>query len=474
MNPITRHEFVNLYRSRTVRSVASVMTVVVMIAALAGLVTQQHQVQERVAASEYARERWLGQGAKNPHGAAHFGTYVFAPVRALSGLAPGLDEAFGTVVRVEAHVRTPLSGRPMASRPSVGPFGWPSAVSLCELLLPLLAIALGHGTFASHDGAGLLDSVRTACVSRVRLAAGKLFGAQLAMLACVGPMLLGAAGLAVAVEPSTTNLVCILGIVLGITAYAWAWTAVSVAISAATERASTSLVLASGLWATTCLLAPQFAAAHAAAEHPMRDDMSFQRAVRDDLDAGMDGHDSQDARLAVLREHVLAEYGVARVEDLPINFDGLAMQAGEVHAAEVYAHHFDAQWDVLAAQERVMDRASVLAPGLALQRWAGALAQTDLAHHRRLAESVEAFRLEWVAALNDALVRGSRTGDWEYRADVELWATVPSFVAPKPAEIGSLMAQAGAGGVVLLGWSIVAGALALGLGVRRLSIRGGR
>ncbi len=474
MNPVTRHEFADLYRSHTVRVIASAMTAVVMTAAMAGLATRLRDADERAAASEYAEVRWLGQGAKNPHGAAHFGTYVFAPVRALSGLAPGLDEVFGVVVRVEAHVRAPLSGRPMASRPAIGQFGWPSVVSLCELLLPLLAIALGHGAFASRDGDALADSVVTTGVPRARLAAGKLLGALFAMTVCVGPMLLGTAGLVVAVEPSMSNLLGALAIAIGILGYGWAWTAVAVAISAASRRASASLVLGLGVWAAACVILPQLTAVHAATEHPVRADGDFDRAIDRDLDQGMDGHDSQDARVAALREAVLAEYGVARVEDLPINFDGLAMQAGELYSAEVFAHHYEAQWGALAAQEQLLDRAALAAPGLALRRWSTALAQTDLAHHRRLAESVEAFRLEWVAALNAALVEGSRTGDWEYRADEALWATVPSFVGPPAAELGSVMARAMIGGVVLLGWFAVASALALGLGVRRLAPRRGR
>lgn len=468
MNPVTRHEFVNLYRSRTVRVIASAMTAAVMTAAIAGLATRVRDAEERTAASEYARERWLGQGAKNPHGAAHFGTYVFAPVRVLSGLAPGLDEVFGVVVRVEAHLRTPLAGRPIASQPAIGQFGWPSVVSLCEILLPLLAIALGHGAFASHDGAALVDSLRAAAVSRARLVAGKVFGAQLAMLVCVAPMLLGAAGLVVVVEPSTSNLVCALAIVLGVIGYGWAWTAVSVAISAATRRASSSLVLALGIWSASCVILPQLAAMHAATEHPIRADGDFDRAVQRELAEGLDGHDSEDARVTALRDEVLAEYGVARVEDLPINFDGLAMQAGEVYAAEVYAHHHDAQWEALTAQQRVLDRAAVVAPGLALRRWSTALAQTDLSHHRRLADSVEAFRLEWVGSLNDALARGSRTGDWEFRADEELWSTVPSFVAAPPEGFDAIMTRAMTGGLVILWWCVVAGLLALGLGARRL------
>ena len=38
------------------------------------------------------RERWLGQDAKNPHSADHFGLWVFRPSAPLAVLDPGTDQ----------------------------------------------------------------------------------------------------------------------------------------------------------------------------------------------------------------------------------------------------------------------------------------------------------------------------------------------------------------------------------------------
>ncbi|MCP1580556.1 hypothetical protein J2W77_003498 [Methylorubrum extorquens] len=50
------------------------------------------------------RERWLGQDAKNPHSADHFGLWVFRPSAPLAVLDPGTEPYTGRMVRVEAHV----------------------------------------------------------------------------------------------------------------------------------------------------------------------------------------------------------------------------------------------------------------------------------------------------------------------------------------------------------------------------------
>ncbi|KIG11946.1 hypothetical protein DB30_02247 [Enhygromyxa salina] len=147
------------------RLVTTLVTVVVLLAVLAGLAWRQQAAEERAAAREHARERWLTQAPKSPHGAAHFGTFVFAPARELSALAPGYDEVLGTSARIEAHVRAPLLGRPIAELPYAGRFGWPSMLSLCELLLPLLGIALGHACIAGERERSALLLPRSVGVS---------------------------------------------------------------------------------------------------------------------------------------------------------------------------------------------------------------------------------------------------------------------------------------------------------------------
>ncbi|MBC8070656.1 MAG: DUF3526 domain-containing protein [Deltaproteobacteria bacterium] len=467
MNTVMRHELTRLYRERSVRWVASAMTAVVMVAALAALVSRQRDARARAEASEYAQRRWLDQGAKNPHGAAHFGTFVFAPVRVLSALADGDAGAFGTVVRVEAHVRTPLGGRALTSIPTIGRFGWPTPVGMCELLLPLLAIALGHGAFSGDAERGLESTLRATGVGPVRLAVGKLLGAELALLSSIAPALVAVALLTVLVEPTGATLVGATAIIVGIGVYGWMWTAIAVAISAACRRESVSFVVGLGLWAITCVVLPQLAAEHAAARHHLRGDASFDQDVRADLGAGPDDGDSADARIEALRDAVLAEHGVERVEDLPLNFDGLALQEGEEHSAEVYAEHFDRAWDALLSQQQVVDAAAIAAPSIALRRWSSAIAQTDLVAQRTVAESVEDFRRAWVAALNADLTTGSRTGDHEYRADAALWSSVPQFEPPPSPGFSALARRGMPGGVVLLGWSLVATLAVVGLGATR-------
>ena len=51
------------------------------------------------------RDIWEGQGSKNPHSAAHYGTYAFKPKYPLSLIDHGVDKFTGTSIFLEAHTR---------------------------------------------------------------------------------------------------------------------------------------------------------------------------------------------------------------------------------------------------------------------------------------------------------------------------------------------------------------------------------
>ncbi|MFM7857625.1 MAG: hypothetical protein ACKO96_38320, partial [Flammeovirgaceae bacterium] len=56
-------------------------------------------------AKENARGEWLSQGQKNPHSAAHYGTYAFKPKYPLSLIDNGVDKYTGVSIYLEAHKR---------------------------------------------------------------------------------------------------------------------------------------------------------------------------------------------------------------------------------------------------------------------------------------------------------------------------------------------------------------------------------
>jgi ABC-2 type transport system permease protein len=72
-------------------------------ALLAGWSYQRDLAAQKAAADSAEHARWLGQPAKNPHSAAHYGVWAFKPRLAATFLDPGIEPYAGVAVWLEAH-----------------------------------------------------------------------------------------------------------------------------------------------------------------------------------------------------------------------------------------------------------------------------------------------------------------------------------------------------------------------------------
>ncbi len=68
------------------------------------------------------RSVWEQQGEKNPHSAAHYGTYAFKPKYPLSLVDQGVDKYAGTSIFLEAHNRNEAQFSAAAESNRFGPF----------------------------------------------------------------------------------------------------------------------------------------------------------------------------------------------------------------------------------------------------------------------------------------------------------------------------------------------------------------
>src|SRR5688500_8534124 len=73
---IARHEVRAFWRDGRMRWTTAITFVLVIAALLSGWSYQQRLASERSLAQSAEQSRWLEQGEKNPHSAAHYGTYV--------------------------------------------------------------------------------------------------------------------------------------------------------------------------------------------------------------------------------------------------------------------------------------------------------------------------------------------------------------------------------------------------------------
>ena len=73
--------------------------------------------------------------------------------------------------------------------------------------------------------------------------------------------------------------------------------------------------------------------------------------MRAERNQGIDGHNPYDKRREELKNKYLAEYQVDSLSQLPINFDGIVMQADEEYGNLVWDKHFGNNYSIMQKQK---------------------------------------------------------------------------------------------------------------------------
>ncbi|WP_348257240.1 DUF3526 domain-containing protein, partial [Salmonella enterica] len=81
--------------------------------------------------------------------------------------------------------------------------------------------------------------------------------------------------------------------------------------------------------------------------------------VQRDLRTMGDSHNPNDPYFAAFKQKTLKQYGVTRVEDLPVNYRGLLAIEGEKLTSSLFDRYADQAFAAMEAQGRVMDALAV-------------------------------------------------------------------------------------------------------------------
>lgn len=431
-------ELIEMRRDNRFRFVAAFILILLAAALLVGWSHYRNITEQQKQAAVRDESEWLNQGARNPHSAAHFGKYAFKPVTPVSLLDNGMNSYLGIAVWLEAHYQNPFRYRPAEDATVVQRFGELTAVVILQLLIPLFIILLAFPAFAGEREQGTLRQLLSLGVERRTLALGKAFGIAGALaLVLIPSAIIGTAALALAATGSGGDgLSASFGrfamMVVSYLLYFTIFLAVSLAASAYFKTAQLALLALFAFWIFNSLFVPRVAADIALKVYPNQTAAEFWASVDKDLKDGIDGHDSANKRTEEAKKQLLAQYGVERVEDLPINFSGWSLQQGEEYAAKVYDKRYGELWQSFENQSAIYNFSSILAPVIAVRSISMSMAGTDFAHHRNFAAAAENYRRVVNKMMNDDYMNNSRTGNTAYVADEKLWGSVPPFAYEMP------------------------------------------
>jgi ABC-2 type transport system permease protein len=458
---IARKELVEMARDGRFRAAAAIVGALLLAALLTGLAQQRDRAREVAAAERLDRQVWNGQGAKNPHSAAHYGVYAFKPAPPLSFADRGLTAYVGETVWLEAHWQNLASHRPAEDRTALQRFGELTAATVLQLLLPLVIVLLAFSAFSGEREGGTLRQLATLGVPGRTLALGKALGVAGALsLILVPATAAGALVLSLAAPgnwTATLSRAAIMAVAQML--YLASFLGISLAASALLPSSRLALVGLLGFWILNGLLVPRLVADLSERIQPVPTATAMWAAMREDMASGIDGHNPADARSRELEKKTLEQYGVSKVADLPVSFAGISLQAGEEYANLVFDKHYGALWDAYARQARMHLAGALVAPFLAVRSVSMGLAGTDLAQHRHFVTAAEGYRRDLQRFLNGEMTRRAKGLDFGYRSDPAFWASAPRFEYVPPSLSLVLREQAPALGLLAL-WAMTAAAAA--------------
>lgn len=385
------------------------------------------------------RNLWDNQGEKNPHSAAHYGTYAFKPKYPLSLVDQGVDKYAGTSIFLEAHNRNEAQFSAAADQTGLARFGDLTPDFILLFIIPLLIILLGYNSFTKEREMGTLTLLKSQGISIRKWILGKWTALFLPILLITAILFLMAGILLSGLEDfGVFNWSALWVLFVVYVGYYIVFINIVLLISAKTKKSGVSLVISLGVWIIACLAAPKAASNIAEAQHPYPTRQEFAANVLKDKKEGLDGHNPWSKEAKLLQEKVLAEYGVDSLHKLPFNFDGYRMQKSEEHEAEIYFKHYNYLKEQFVQQSKIYRGLAAISPYLPTRFLSMAIAQTDYATHWDFADAAEEYRIATQKFLNDNFAENSEYGDWSYRADSDYWKDLPAFDYDPP-KLGSIL-----------------------------------
>jgi ABC-2 type transport system permease protein len=384
-------------------------------------------------ARKNARSEWLKQGAKNPHSAAHYGTYAFKPKYPLSLIDNGVDKYAGVSIYLEAHKRNEAQYAAAQDQTALSRFGDLSPDFVLIFIIPLFIILIGFNAFTRERESGTLRLLKSQGVSSWKLTMGKWLGIFFPVLMIVIPIyVLAALFLANIKDYGQFSLAALTILFAVYVVYYAVFINITLFVSSLFKKSNLAFVALLAVWIVSCLAMPKVSTAIADRLYPYPTQVEFEEQIALDSKKGLDGHNPWNAEAKKLEAETLKKYDVDSVQQLPFNWDGFLMQEGEKHTADIYFKHYQLLKDTYVNQTKVYRATAALSPFLPTRFLSMALCRTDYTSHWDFANAAEKYRIELVGKMNGDMAANSTYGDWNYQGDEKLWASVEDFTYEPP------------------------------------------
>lgn len=452
---IAREEWRYLFRNRVAVFGLLLLLVLMLVATFNAWEHQNQTNAERAHYQAQVNHEFEAQPDRHPHRMVHYGHFVFRPLNPLAAFDTGIDAYTGNTLFLEGHRQNSANFGDVRQSSLLLRFGQLTPAFVLQVLAPLLLIFVGHSGVVRERESGTLRVLLAQGVSGRQLVMGKLLALTGFAGLIILPALLALGWMAMSGQ---TLWSFVLWLSVGYIIWLLIWTFAVVLMSSLFARTRDVLLAMLAVWAVMVILLPRWIPdiVNTTIELPtrMENEINAQREYR----ALGDAHNPDDPKFTEFRDKVLKEYGVTRIEDLPVNFKGLVGMESERQSTELFNRYATATLDLQAQQNQIVDRFGWLSPILALRRLSMTASGTDLDNFRRFLEQGEHYRYDLIQGLNrlqaEALSYADDTDkNKENRIDHKHWQSFPTFEF-KPRTVSETGQQIVPAGSILLLWLV--------------------
>jgi len=401
-NEIKRH-----FRDKLITLVSVIMLSLLIASVVTGVNYQQELAKQHTDAEKIARHQWVHQGDKNPHSAAHYGLYVFKPVRMLAIYEPGVDRYTGVSLFLEGHRQNVATFGQAADKDTVMRFAELTPAFIFAYLFPLFIILVGYRSITSEKETGTYRFMLSQGVRKSQIIAGKVLGLWGIVLLLYIPFIIVGIGILIFTNPESSDITrfAVLGVIWLL--YFGIITHITVGVSSLSNKSGTAMVVLLSLWILSTLLIPRLITNVSSQIYPVPSTTALYQAIQTDLTEGLDGHNPLSEHSIAFRDSVLRAHGVDDIAKLPFNFRGMMLQEAEEFEKRVYDHHLSAISDIHQKQATIFLVSSVLSPTIATRLSSMTAAGTDVHAYNHFTDYAEDYRVRLMKDLNMDLMNNA-------------------------------------------------------------------
>lgn len=391
-------EFRSLYRDRIISLAAIIIWGMLTVASLFAFIQFREGEKSRADANYLFQQQWNLQ-TRDPHHAAHFGTYLFKPLTLQEAFDPGLNDYVGTTYRVEAHVQHEVDYSAAQDSDASLRFGQFSIALVLLLILPLLIMVMASVAITAEKEAGTLKMLVIQGQNVAAIIWSKLWAYYLLFTGIVLPFFI----LFVALGGSILIVVAYLLYYLLITILA-------IAISTLSSISRTALLCVLIGWLCMTIIIPGIATGLMEKTYPVMQRSIFEDKVKQGFLKGLNGKDPYYERGDRYMQQLLRQYKVDSASQLPVNASGIMLQYHEDYQQVVFDRYYKEIEDRFSLQQSFLDKAGLLDPFISLKRFSMSMSATDLYHHNAFYQQARTYRNNFIRTLNMELAKHTDDG----------------------------------------------------------------